>query len=246
MKILLLEDEPRAAEHLAKMVKKNIAGAHIITILPSVHASISWFLNNDMPDLIMMDINLADGNCFSIFEIVHISAPIIFCTAYDEYALEAFQTNGFSYLLKPISEPDLIAALDKLKALRTLPVPQSEYKKISLRNETFKSRFLIHAGCKIFPVSTSDIACFMMQEHGLKVFLSNCDNYFIDFTVSELDTLLNPAQFFRISRQAIISKQAITAATKTSRNARVKLEQFDIELSISRERTKPFRKWLEN
>ncbi|MCP5381342.1 MAG: response regulator transcription factor [Kordiimonadaceae bacterium] len=239
MNILIVEDEPRAANRLSDLLVKQVHNCTIVSIIQSVAEAVKWFKQHNMPDLILMDINLADGNCFSIFDLVQITAPIIFCTAFDEFALKAFQTNGIAYLLKPVSENDLNAALDKLDQLTKL---QNNYKNIGL--EKYKSRFLIQAGDKIFPVAADDIICFIMDEHGLKLYAQDDNSYFIDYTVSELDGLLNPDDFFRISRQAIIAKNTISNVTRFARNARIILKN-GMMLNLSRDRTKPFRNWFE-
>lgn len=239
MNVLIVEDEPRAATKLSDMLSKLMPECIIIGIIPSVVEAVKYFKSHDMPDLVLMDINLADGSCFSVFEIITITAPIIFCTAHDEFALKAFQTNGIAYLLKPVTERDLKVALQKLDQLTSR---KSNYKTLAI--EQHKSRFLIQAGEKIFPVLTKDIAYFMVEEHGLKLYKNDGDSFFIDYTVTELTDLLNPADFFRINRQAVIAKNAVVTTTPTVRNARLTL-QNNLELSISRDRIKSFRKWFE-
>lgn len=239
MNILIIEDEPRAAAKLSDMLCTLLPDCSIAGTIPSVAEAVKYFKNQPMPDLILMDINLADGSCFSIFEVTAITAPIIFCTAYDEYALKAFQTNGFAYLLKPVTKDDLQAALNKLTQLTK---HNRNYKDFTL--EDYKTRFLIQAGEKLFPVLTHDISFFNLQDHGLKLFKSSGENYFVDYTVTELEDLLNPAAFFRINRQTIVAKNAIASSKPTARNAQLVLEN-GAEFSISRERIKPFRKWFE-
>lgn len=238
MKILIVEDEPRAAGRLSDMLQKLILDCKITAIIPSVSETVKWLKTNKMPDLILMDISLSDGQCFSIFEIVKVTSPIIFCTAHDEFALQAFQTNGIAYLLKPVTEHDLKTALEKLDQIMN-----KNYRAIN--DVPYKTRFLIEAGDKIFPVTINQIICFNVEQNGLKLYMVGGKNYFIDYTASELETLLSPADFFRISRQTIIAKNAIREATTSARNARVTLSEINLELRISRERTKSFRQWFQ-
>jgi len=241
MKTLIIEDEPHSASKLVEMLTKLKPGSTIVGIIPSVTEAVQYFNSHVMPDLILMDINLSDGSCFSIFEITKVTAPIIFCTAYDEFALKAFQTTGIAYLLKPVIESDLQLALQKIDQLKKLP---QNYKTIAV--EKYKSRFLIQAGEKIFPVFTKDIACFNKEQHGLKLHLKRGESYFIDYTVTELNELLKPREFFRVSRQTIVAKDAILTAKVRVRDASVTIKGNNTELPISRERAKTFRKWFGN
>ncbi|MEX0298122.1 MAG: LytR/AlgR family response regulator transcription factor, partial [Kordiimonas sp.] len=147
MNILIIEDEDIAADRLKGLLQRVEPSANVIGTPVSIDESINWFQRNDMPDLVLMDINLADGSCFSIFDVIDITAPIIFCTAYDEYALKAFQSNGIAYLLKPILEADLRSALEKLATLRASLSndgldSRPTLKKIGNSQGGYKSRFL--------------------------------------------------------------------------------------------------------
>lgn len=247
MRVLIVEDEPIAASRLTELFDSVSPDATIVGTTASIAETLDWFQKNGMPDLVMMDINLADGSCFSLFDVIEITAPIIFCTAYDEYALKAFQSNGIAYLLKPVLESDLRSALDKLAVLQGA---SSSGKAVlrSMSNATggYKSRFLIRAGDKLLPVPVADIACFMAQEQGVKLYLKSGDSYFLDYTVSELEQLLDPEAFFRISRQAIIAGDAVVSATATIRHTRVILSCMPQELAVARERARAFRNWLDN
>jgi two-component system, LytTR family, response regulator len=249
MDVLIVEDEPLAAERLKDLFSAVAPASKIVGHTASINETLQWLQRHPAPDLVMMDINLADGSCFSLFEVCDITAPVIFCTAYDEYALKAFQSNGIAYLLKPVVEADLRGALGKLEQLRqSLKRHGAGYRQvirdIGAAGAGYKSRFLIRAGEKLLPILTSDIACFMAEEHGLKAYLLQGDSYFLDYTVVELESILNPKNFFRISRQAIISDQAVTSASANLRNARVSLEKIGLDLPIARERAKEFHEWL--
>lgn len=241
MNILIVEDEPRAAARLSDMLLILQPKSKIIATIPSIIEVVKHFNDREMPDLIIMDINLADGNCFSIFDIVTVTAPIIFCTAYDEFALRAFKTNGIAYLLKPVSKNDLEAALNKLDQLMG---GNRNYRNMAV--EKHKSRFLIQAGNKLFPVEVKYTDCFIKEEGGLKLYTNSGESYYLEYTVRELEQQLDPALFFRVNRQAIVAKKAIASTITSARNAKVNLPILNKEISISRERVKRFRKWYTN
>ncbi|PCI59691.1 MAG: DNA-binding response regulator [Kordiimonadales bacterium] len=251
MNILIVEDEAIAADQLQNLLKKVAPEATVCAVTDSIESTVSWLHTNDMPDLLLMDINLADGSCFSVFDVIDITAPIVFCTAYDEYALKAFQSNGIAYLLKPILESDLRGALDKLATLTEALQENGDdnrrvLKSIGGTSTGYKSRFLIKTGEKLLPVPTSDISCFMAQDQGVKLYMSSGDNYFLDYTVTELEHLLNPEHFFRISRQTIIAGDKIVSASANMRNARVILDCMPTEIAVARERTRAFRRWFDS
>ncbi|GJL93889.1 MAG: DNA-binding response regulator [Hyphococcus sp.] len=247
--ILIVEDEPLAVERLKEMLDHVAPGNNVVGATTSVGETLQFFQNNPAPDLILMDISLADGSCFSIFEVCDVMAPVIFCTAYDKYALDAFQTNGIAYLLKPVTETDLRNALGKLDQLReTLNRSgkgvQQSFRKIGLGESEFKSRFLIKAGDKLLPVPTSQLACFIAEEHGLKVYMLNGSSYYLDYTLAELEEILDPSQFFRISRQAIVACEAVISVTSNIRGAVVSIDAVSGSIPVARDRAKNFREWL--
>lgn len=250
MNVLIVEDEAIAAERLSKLLSGLEPDANIVAVTDSIEETVNWLQRSRMPDLVLMDINLADGSCFSIFDIIDITAPIIFCTAYDEYALKAFQSNGIAYLLKPILESDLRGALDKLATLkRSLETEGSKnrqlLKSFGNKAENYKSRFLIKTGEKLLPIPVSDIACFMAQEQGVKLYMTDGDSYFLDYTVTELENLLDPQKFFRISRQTIVAGDKVISATANIRHTKVVLTCMPQELSVARERARAFREWFD-
>ena len=253
MNILIVEDEPIAVTRLCDLIASVAPGVKVCGKTRSISETLHWLQTNATPDLVMMDINLADGTCFSLFEVFDITAPIIFCTAYDEFALKAFQANGIAYLLKPILEADLKAAFEKLETLRgsllkDVGAERRVLKGMSSMENGYKLRFLVKAGDKLLPVPVQDIACFMAQDQGVKLYLKNGGSFFIDYAVAELEKILNPDQFFRISRQAIIAGDSVVSATAGTRQMRVVLsclpQELSQELSVARERTKAFRSWL--
>lgn len=248
MQVLIVEDEPIAAEKLKKLFAQVAPEAHIVAVTVSIAETIAWFRKNPVPDVVMMDINLSDGSCFAIFDVIDIVAPIIFCTAYDEYALKAFQSNGIAYLLKPVLESDLRGALDKLEGLReSLGTSDSRtvLRSIGYGDGRYKSRFLIRAGEKLLPIPVADARCFLAYEQGVRLVLAGGEGYFLDYTMAELEGMLDPARFFRISRQAIVAGEAVVSATANLRQTRVLLDCLKEELPVARERAKAFRAWLQ-
>lgn len=250
MNVLIVEDEPPAANRLKTLLEIVDSTVNVLAVTASIRETVDWLNSHDEPDLILMDIHLSDGNCFSIFEICQISAPIVFCTAYDEYALEAFQANGIAYLLKPATEDDLRQALGRLEQLRQVLTrgEMLERRRVLRRfgsnQDGYKSRFLIKAGDKLIPVATNDIACFLAEANGVKAYFFNGDSYFIEYTLAELIEVLDPADFFQISRQAIIAGRSVTSTSAHLRKATVYLEAVDRNLPIARDRAKPFRQWF--
>jgi two-component system response regulator LytT len=249
MNVLLIEDEPIAARRLSELLIAVEPAASILAIIDSVQESVAWLINNPSPDLILMDINLSDGSCFSIFDVLEIEAPIVFCTAYDEYALKAFQSNGIAYLLKPVLEKDLLGALDKIKRLRSKATPMGTGKRLTQalynKEEGYKSRFLVRAGEKLIPVLAQKISCFTADTHGVKLYFSDGDGHYLDYSVADLEAILDPKDFFRVSRQTIVSINAIESATAHARQTRVILKGAVPDQAVSRERVKDFRAWLE-
>ena len=249
MNILIVEDEAIAAERLIKMLSTVLPNAQICGLASSIAETLDWLDTHDIPDLVLMDVHLADGTCFSIFDVADVPAPIIFCTAYDEFALKAFQTNGIAYLLKPVREDDLKGAIDKLTSLRKTKKIHSETRNVlrsigGLKNR-YKTRFLIKSGNRLMPLEISEIGCFMAQPEGVKVYKKTGDDYFLEYSLTELEGLLDPDMFFRVNRQAIVSIVEIKSASTAARNMRVTLKCLDQDIPVARERAKAFRQWLE-
>ena len=191
------------------------------TILDSISSTIEWFSSHPMPELVFMDIHLADGSAFEIFNHINITCPIIFTTAYDEYALRAFKVNSIDYLLKPIGKEDIEHAFDKLQGLQDaadkhqFPFPQQENELLKLihslqKQENYKSHFLIPSkGDKLLPVSVDMIQLFYIKDCQVKVVLTDETEYCFSQTLDELTECLNPSLFFRANRQYLISREAI-------------------------------------
>ena len=213
MKALIIEDEKAAIRNLTAILSDVAPYIEIIDTLDSVSDTIDWFLTHPAPELVFMDIHLADGSAFEIFEDTNITCPVIFTTAYDEYALRAFKVNSIDYLLKPIGEADVRAALNKLKKLNGNKTVESDLIQLIRtlkREEGYKTHFLIPSkGDKLLPLSVDMILCIYIEEGIVKAYTTDRKEYVLPQTLDELTEHLNPAQFFRANRQYLISRNAI-------------------------------------
>lgn len=248
MKALIIEDEAAAARRLRKLVRQIDATIQIIDELDSVEASVDFLLNNDAPDLIFLDIHLADGSSFDIFHFVDVRCPVIFTTAYDEYALKAFQVNVVDYLLKPIKKPALEHALEKHRRLN-VGVPEINYRKLveSMLPEGADKRFLLRVGSQLRVVKMKEVAYFNTEDKITLLTTHAGKRYPIDYSLEQLNEMVPPAEFFRINRQFIIRLAAIAEMHAYSKS-RVKLilnPLCKLETIVSTERSPHFKRWLE-
>ncbi|MDD6210639.1 MAG: LytTR family DNA-binding domain-containing protein [Bacteroidales bacterium] len=255
MKVIIIEDERAAVRDLIVLLKEVKPDIEIVKTLDSITASVEWFSEHAMPDLLFMDISLADGLVFKIFEHVKITCPVIFTTAYDEYALRAFKVNSIDYLLKPISKEDIGRAFDKLGYFRPYqPIAYSyeeEMKKILRainKEKNYLSHFLIPVkGDKLLPVSTDMILLFYIRDGIVKVVLTDGKEYTISQTLDELSECLDPNLFFRVNRQFLISRDAIQDIDLWFNNRlSVNLRIVDIKekVLISKVRVSEFKEWF--
>lgn len=249
MNALIVEDEILAAKHLQHVLNK-VGGIEVITVLESISETIDWFRSNQQPELLFLDIHLADGSAFEIFNNVNVSCPIIFTTAYDEYALKAFKVNSVDYLLKPIDEGDVKSALKKLSGLSSTGTIQSDIKNLieSFRKaSTYKAHFLVPLkGDKLFPLQTSQIACFYIDASLVKAKTFDDKTYTFEYTLDELACMLNPADFFRANRQFIISRSSVKDIdfwfnSRLSVNLKVSTPE---RILISKARVPEFKNWF--
>ncbi|MDH6303692.1 DNA-binding LytR/AlgR family response regulator [Parabacteroides sp. PF5-5] len=215
MRTLIIEDERAAVNNLKALLTDVAPQCEMIGITDSIIESIKWLRANPMPELIFMDIHLADGSAFEIFGHILITCPIIFTTAYDEYALRAFKVNSIDYLLKPIGEKDIQRAMEKLDLLTENK--QSENPSLAQLIESmsqqkqYKNYFLIpNKGSKLLPLATESIACFHIDNGVVKATTKKNDSFIIPYTLEELIECLDPKHFFRANRQYIIAKDAVT------------------------------------
>jgi DNA-binding LytR/AlgR family response regulator len=252
MKILIAEDEPLASERLVRLLKGCAPEAVVMAQTDSVSETVSFLKAGNIPDLLLLDIQLADGKSFSILEQTNTDIPIIFTTAYDEYALKAFKYHSVDYLLKPIQQNELKAALDKFKRTKDLknsltPDIAALKKTLEEFNKKYKQRFVAKAGNKLIFIEAADVAFFYADGKTVYAIAKpNGKKLLLDSTLDELENFLDPLLFFRISRKFIVAASSITEARGNISNMEVKLSVVtDLELTVSRERATSFKQWLD-
>ncbi|MEM9679271.1 MAG: LytTR family DNA-binding domain-containing protein [Bacteroidota bacterium] len=251
MNLIIIEDEKPSARRLQRML--NTINHAAETMLHSVEESIEWFQNNEHPDLIFLDIQLSDGLSFEIFEAVDIKSAVIFTTAYDEYALQAFKLNSIDYLLKPIDEDDLKKAVDKFndRSQHQPPVTLdfNDIKKLLINpiEREYKKRFSVKVGQHIKLINIEDIECFYSENKGTYAHTNEGRNYLLDHTLEQLEDELEPHTFFRISRKFYVNINAIKdIISYTNSRLQIKLNTFkEQDIIVARERVKDFKNWLE-
>jgi DNA-binding LytR/AlgR family response regulator len=250
MNCLIIEDEKVAAERLSGLIKKYDPTIDITGIVQSVKNAVQWLNTHQAPDLIFMDIQLADGLSFEIFEQTIVKTPVIFTTAFDEYALKAFKVNSIDYLLKPVDLNELKNAIEKFKK-NNLPIkiPVQVFDNIlhSL-TKNYKNKFVIKVGEHIKVFSTEDVQCFYSIVKNTFLQNNSGRDYAISYSLDQLEDLLDPSRFFRINRKFIVSSLAISDIVSYS-NSRllVRLNSNDSnDLIVSREKVQDFKKWLES
>lgn len=254
MKAVIVEDEEIIARVLQGKIEKVAADVNVIEVLPSLKTAKRWLAENAEPDLMFMDIQLSDGVSFDIFNDFSLKCPVIFTTAYDEYAIRAFKVNGVDYLLKPVKETELTAAIDKCrKLIEKNDKPPADITELirSLSNPStskYKEKFIINIRNQWMPVNTKDIACFSKEVLNY-LYLFNGEKYMIDYvTLEEVEELLDPKQFYRANRQFIINIDAVQTV-KPVENSKliIKLKEpnHKLEIDMSRLKSPEFKKWLD-
>ncbi len=249
MKILIVEDEKAAARNLKVLLNDIAPEFEIVEIMDSVRDTIEWFEKNDNPDLIFMDIHLADGSSFEIFEQTRIEIPVIFTTAYDEYALKAFKINSIDYLLKPISSDELSAAITKFKKGHEIKKNKDINNLINLlvSEQNYTTHFLVPLlGDKLYPLSTSSIKYFYINSGNVLAVNDLNQKFIINHTLDELSQLINPRHFFRANRQFIITREIIKDIDIWFNNRlSVNLKTEDKhKIIISKQRISEFKNWF--
>jgi DNA-binding LytR/AlgR family response regulator len=246
MKVLIIEDELAAARRLRKMLSEFFSEEEMEPVIDSVAQAVKWFSQNEMPDLVLMDIQLADGTCFEIFKKTDIKCPVIFTTAYDQYAIRAFEVNAIAYLLKPVKEPELEAAIKKFRRWKGEKVDFSRLMDSLTFKGNYQKRLLIKLGQSIRAIEIDDIAYFFTQDKVVTLVTHEAKKYPLDYNLDELENILQPARFFRINRQFIINVKAIREMYIISKS-RVKLHlspPCDMDTAVSAERSAAFKVWL--
>lgn len=246
MKIVIVEDEVTALMRLSKMLKDIDPTIEIVKDFDSIESTVEWLKGNSMPDLFFFDIHLADGPSFDIFKQVEIHKPVIFITAFDQYALEAFRVNAIDYLLKPIKKEELEKAIKKYRFWQN--AMNTDYKQLaeSIRQKESGKRFLIKFGQSIKVVDIEDVAYFFTRDKITFLMTNKGKKYPIDYTLEQLQSLANPVTFFRVNRQFIVNMHAIKEM-HTHSKSRVRLTlspPSNIPTIVSTDRSPVFKKWL--
>ena len=249
MKAVIIEDESVAAQALQSLIQDIDPEMEVGTVLQTIEESVEWFGENPMPDLVFMDIHLADGSSFAIFDKVDITCPIIFTTAYDEYALKAFEVNSIDYLLKPINKADLERALKKFKSLTSKPDKASLEGLLAQMGglkKKYKTCFLIPERDKLIPLATSNIAYIFIDTKTVKAITMDGHTYYLNQTLDDIMAQLDPEVFFRANRQFIISRAAVKDISiwfgnKLSINLLVSVPE---KIIVSKARVGEFKSWF--
>ena len=250
MKILIVEDEELAVKKLQKTLAAVNESAEVVGTTDSIKATVEWLMGNPQPDLILMDIELADGQSFEIFNLTEVKSPVIFTTSYDEFALKAFKVNSVDYLLKPIQKDELQAALNKFQKIKTNAdvsidslVKELQQK---LQPKEYRKRFLVKFGQKLISVEIGEIAYFYSD--GRLNFFKTSDNkkFVVDYTMDELEDMLDPKMYFRISRSFYVSVNSIEKIDDYFGNRLILglKPAVDKEALVSREKVTEFKKWM--
>jgi DNA-binding LytR/AlgR family response regulator len=250
MNVLIIEDEAPAASWLADLLLKYNGGIRVLETVGSVEDAIRWFLNNPAPDLVLMDVHLSDGNGFHIFDAVQVHSPIIFTTAHQQYALQAFRVNSIDYVLKPVTFGRLAQALQKLQLWTEGPV---QVRSVALPPipagvpNAYKSRFLVRFGDRLQFKSAAEVAYFWADGKTAYLVAADGRRYIVDYTLEELEYLLDPHYFYRLSRKVLARIEAVKDI-KAYPGGRLKVQLLpppEGEVVVSRERVPDFKEWLD-
>ena len=247
--VVIVEDEKPAALHLQSLLEKK--GLTVVTHLDSVKNTAKWLANNPCPDLLVMDIQLGDGLSFEVFDIVNVACPVIFITAFDQYAIEAFKVNSIAYLLKPIQPDQLAAALDKYEKMLAIfnseKLKQQVFEAKKMLEPNFKSRFVIKVGAHLKSVAITEALYFYSQDKATFIKTKDARAYVIDYTLDQVQALLDPMIFFRIGRKYLVKIDAIEDIVAYT-NSRLLLRLTHLterDAIVSREKVSDFKQWLD-
>ena len=252
--VLIVEDEPHAQKELKRLFNNSGHDINVMECIDNVEDAISWLNNNLEPDIMFFDIQLSDGLSFEIFEHINTSVPVIFTTAFDEYAIQAFKVNSIDYLLKPIKQNELVAALDKFNSLKLSgPKPETGIsieqiqKLLEINKPEYKSRFITRIGDQIIQIGINNIAYFKAEDNEVLIITNNNKKYIIDYSLDQLGAILDPKTFFRANRSYYINISSIKKISKYF-NSRIHLKLEPVTkdgILISRVRVPDFLKWID-
>jgi DNA-binding LytR/AlgR family response regulator len=250
MKVLIIENEKPASDRIIRLLKKIDPAISVLQVIESVEVAINWFQRYESPDLILMDIQLDDGLCFEIFEVINIETPVIFITAYDEYTLKAFKVTCVDYLLKPVEEKQLNDAIMKY---RRIFQDNQQYKPdfsklIGEFKNTYKSRFLVKIGERFRSVPVEEVKYIHIRERSVFIRDFSGKEYAIDYSLDQVQKILDPGKFYRINRDCIVNIHSISLIYSFS-SSRLQLtlnnEEKSEEFVVSRDRVAGFKKWID-
>jgi DNA-binding LytR/AlgR family response regulator len=257
MKVLIIEDEPFAQQELKRLLDGLNKDIEILDMIDTVEDAVEWLNTRKAPDLIFLDIQLADGLSFEIFKKAEVNVPVIFTTAYDEFAVRAFQLNSIDYLLKPIKQDDLARALNKLDSMKSqfsknndpgIKLSKQQLESlIGTSKKEYKSRFVAKVGDQIKHVSVADIAYFYAEDNVVFLMTSGNSRFIIDYSIEEIDKMLDPKVFYRLNRAFVVNINAIDKVYKYL-NSRLKIElkpPTEKEVLVSRAKVASFMEWME-
>lgn len=251
MKILIIEDEQKSARELERILTSLDPTIEVVAKIDSVEESITYLSENPPPDLIFSDILLSDNLCFEIYNRVHVKSPIVFCTAFDEYTMDAFETNAISYILKPVNVKKVAAALQKFSEMKSVFEPEAASRQIQTAGlqlkYTYKTTLLVEQADRVIPLQVNDIAFVYLDQTIVKVTTFQRQNYFFASSLDEIERVLDPARFYRANRQFLINRAAINNAERYfSRRFVVKLNVEPPEpIVVSKAKASEFLQWLE-
>ncbi len=252
MNVLIVEDEPLAVQKLSKLLLEVAPELRISGITDGIESTVEWLQANPNPDLILMDIELCDGQSFEIFNQMEVKSPVIFTTSYDEYAIQAFRVNSVDYLLKPIKKEELERALRKYEQINSAQTQTIDISKLvselqrhnQLRE--YRSRFLVKLGQRLIPIEITDISYFYTEEGITFLMTRDRVKHLIDYTLDELEQQLDPKYYFRINRQYILGIKSVVQIHNYF-NGKLKLDlkpSVEKEVTVSRERVGDFKEWM--
>ena len=253
MQILIIEDEPQAVQWIERAVKELVPDAVIVGKLDSIKRSVQWLKQQPSPDVILLDIQLADGISFEIFEQCEVKAPVIFTTAFDGYAIQAFKVNGIDYILKPVDKQELAVALEKAKKKKqavndSAVLLQNIGSAMKMLTKKYKSRFVIKVGEHIRTIETDTVLFFYSQEKTTFCTTTDNRNHILDYTLEQLAEMVDPERYFRVNRKYLVCSSAINDIIHYS-NSRLRLvlkNSQDNDVIVSREKVQEFKSWLDS
>ncbi|OPB94530.1 LytR/AlgR family response regulator transcription factor [Elizabethkingia ursingii] len=247
IKVLIVEDEEHNIEHLQDIIENSSFDISVVNILGSVQDVVSWLSTKPQLDLILMDIRLSDGNSFEIFDTINVDTPIIFTTAFDEYAITAFKVNSIDYLLKPIRKQELEQSLNKFTKLSSPHNNQDLLQRVSqlFNKKNYKTRFLINNSDRYVVLDTADIGYICTEFRRTKAFTLDKASHILPYTMEEIELSLNPDDFFRASRQYLITLKSIKLVKNNLYSRITVVLNDDIQIDLSRERSRALKIWLD-